>query len=225
MAQLTIEYDKDILGSGYYMKTEVLPFPATEPAGTLEESIIIQEASTTQDERILRIASPTELVELAVAAPLVFFSATEFSGVTVNPGDTLRLPMRDEWVKLGHVGMFLDFMVLAQFGAIIEIDVAGAVYPFPSFCRGVFQVFSGYPGPSGPLPWPIPYVTGSNGYTVRNSVGNSDAVRVSEHVDMFSDIIVGANKQEALSAEAQALIDATNIDETEFSGVDVEVYE
>lgn len=219
MAKLTIEYDKAVLGSGYYMKTRILPFPDTDPAGSLEESIIIQEASSIQDERILRIADPNELVALGVAPALAIFFSLDFGLHSTVGGDTLRLPMTDEWLKLGFVGTHIDFRILAPVGITgVQIDPIGAVYPIPSFYRGDFEVYDGYPATTLQF-------SGNNGYTRRGISGSSSTYRISEHVDMFEDIVIASNKQTSLEAEAQALIDATNIDETSYSGTDVEIYE
>jgi len=216
MAKITIEYDKAILANGYFMKTMVKPFPDTEPAGDLEECLVIQEASYTQDERILRVAEPTELVEFAVADPLVFFRSSEIGALTVPAGYTLRLPMQPEWVHLGYVGDYIDFEITGQVGEIIQVATA-----IPSFYRGDFLLFSVYPVPPLMAPW----YAGTIGYALRNDAGAAETLRIDEHVDMFSDIVTGANKQTILGAQAQALVDATNVDEESFSGTDTEVYE
>lgn len=219
MAQLSVTYDRDVLGDGYYLDVLVKPAPDTT-AGDLETSIVV----TTATEDIARFATLQDLVDLNVGGTLRWFEADTYGVGVPEAGDTLVLEtIPDSWVKLGSAAP-LSYTISYVIGTVAPfyIQVAPGT-PFPSGFTGTltYHILNGV-GPTERMPSTTSRITIRRYYSTYPSAPTY--VRVARATALYPSVEAAANKFEALTAQAQSLIDASNVEEESFDGPIDEVY-
>ena len=218
MPELTIKYEKDVLTNGYYMKTEVV----SAVPSSIEQCLVLRKPNTSDSESLVRIATLVDLEALPAAGDLVYFTAPNIGNRGASDGDTLRISsLPPEWVKAGLTAP-LDFEIAVD--GIIDVNtVKIQVWDlFPIYYRGddiTWELRAGF-GPAGEL---IHAQVG--GETLRDQDAGDMYYRISEYVDVYPDLVAAVNAQQSLDAQAQSLVDASNLDEESYSGTDTEVYE
>ena len=216
MPELTIEYEKDVLTNGYYMKTEVI----SAVPSSIEKCLVLRKPNTSDSESLVRVATLVDLEALPLAGALVHFTAPNIGNRGAGDGDTLRISvLPPEWVKAELVAP-LDF----EIDSIVDVNTVKILVgvPFPLYYRGDDITWELRIG-SGPVGELIHAQVG--GETLREQDPDDLYYLTSEYVDVYPDLGAAVNAQQSLDAQAQSLVDASNLDEDSFSGTDTEVYE
>jgi hypothetical protein len=216
MAKMNVTYSREVLADGCFLGVTIEPYPDTDPTGKLEESLVIN----TADEDIARFSDLIDLENLAVGPDLLWFQADSYAGVPVG-GDTLVFEtIPGSWVKLGHTAP-KSFTISTVTGPTYALEVST---PFPCGFTGTvtFKILVGA-GPSERS------ASASTRVTVRrydqNTPGNDAYVRVASAAKLFPSITEATNKYAALRSEAASLIDASDVEESFFTGDVTEEYD
>lgn len=216
MAKMNVEYKREVLDDGYFLGVTVLSYPDTDPAGKLEESLVVN----TADEDIARFSTLTDLEDLSVGPGLLWFQADVYTG-TPQTSDTLVFEtVPGSWEELGFSAP-LSFSISTVTGSLFALEVST---PFPCGFTGnvTFHILDGV-GPT------VRVATATTRVTIRrydqNSSGNDPYVRVASAAKLFTSITEATNKYAALRAEAASLIDATDLEEESFTGTITEEYD
>lgn len=217
MAKLSVSYSREVLVDGYFLGVTINPAPATDPAGKLEESLVIN----TSDEDMARFATLVDLEDLSVGPGLLWFQADSYSAGTPQAGDTLVFTaIPGSWEELGHVAP-LSFSIATVTGPLFALEVTA---PFPCGFTGTatFEIRVGMT----PV---IRVASTTSRVTIRrydqNTSGNPLYVRVASAAGLLPSIEAATNKYAALRAEAASLIEATDLEEESFTGSITEVYD
>lgn len=217
MAKLSVSYSREVLVDGYFLGVTINPAPATDPAGKLEESLVIN----TSDEDMARFAMLTDLEDLSVGPGLYWFQADSYSAGTPQVGDTLVFTtIPGSWEELGSTAP-KSFLIAAVNGTHFALQVTSA---FPCGFTGTvtFEIRIGMT----PV---IRVASTTSRVTIRrynqNTSGNPLYVRVASAAELFTSIEDATNKYAALRAEAASLIEATDLEEESFTGSITEVYD
>jgi hypothetical protein len=226
MAKMNVTYSREVLEDGYFLGVTVLPAPDTDPAGKLEESLVVN----TADEDIARFSTLVDLEDLAVGTTLEWFQAASYAKTppegTPQMYDTLRLDtIPGSWVQLGAAAP-MNFSIEEITGSLYAFRLSGSVMP-PCGFTGILS-FTILENTEGGEVIRISQITDQI-VTIRrydqNSSGNDPYVRVASAAKLFSSITEATNKYAALRAEAASLIDATDLEEESFTGTITEEYD
>jgi hypothetical protein len=217
MAKLSVTYSREVLVDGYFLGVVINPWPATDPSGKLEESLVIN----TADEDMARFATLVDLEDLSVGPGLLWFQADSYSAGTPQVGDTLAFTaIPGSWEELGYVTP-LYFSIATVTGSLFALEVTT---PFPCGFTGTatFEVQVG-------TTTVIRMASKTARVTIRrydqNTSGNPPYVRVASAAGLLSSITEATNKYESLRAEAASLIVATDLEEESFTGTITEEYD
>lgn len=216
MAKLNVTYSREVLVDGYFLGVTINPYPATDPAGKLEESLVIN----TADEDMARFATLVDLEDLSVGPGLLWFQADSYTA-TPQVNDTLVFTtVPGSWEELGFSAP-QSFTISTVTGSQFALEVST---PFPCGFTGTaaFHILVGA-GPS------IRVASATVRFTVRrydqNTAGNPPYVRVASAAGLLSSITEATNKYASLRAEAASLIAATDLEEESFTGTLTEEYD
>lgn len=217
MAKLSVTYSREVLEDGYFLGVVINPAPATDPAGKLEESLVIN----TSDEDMARFATLVDLEDLSVGPDLLWFQADSYSAGTPQVGDTLVFTtLPGSWEEFVPAAP-LSFSIATVTGSLFALEVTA---PFPCGFTGTatFEVRVGMT--------PVIRVASTTArVTIRrydqNTSGNPLYVRVASAAELFPSIETATNKLAALRSEAASLIEATDLEEASFTGPLTEIYD
>ena len=223
-AELQLEFEGDVLGSGYFLRATVihtveLPLPC----------LVYQRGSNIQQERLIRVATLADLELLEMDTP-----HDTFSGVALETKNWVWPPPpgmehaiyvsavqeeHPEWYKLDPA--FTTKRVVAE---ILSENRVRVRTPYPAFGNRMYYKYS-YQDPMSPDP-PLPgEMLGNDGVADRNyHAYTSLYFRTHSAFMLFDNLTDAENKKRNLQAEAQSLVDAVNSEYPTYSGDDTYDY-
>lgn len=211
MAQLTIEYDKDVLTNGYYIKTKVL---SADPA-SIQSCLVVRKPSSADGETLVRVATLVDLEALPSAEGLLFFTAIDIGTHGAVEDSILRFTtLPPEWVKAG-LSPDLDYTI----DSIPDVNtVKIKLGVFPHYYRGDL------------IAWELRtagdvlITNGSGGETIRDQPTEDMYYRTTEYIDVYPDLNAATNAQASFDSQAQSLVDDSTLGAESFSGTEEKVY-
>jgi hypothetical protein len=221
-AKLTIDLDRFVLGSGYYLQTKVvIGDPAKTNPPELEKSVLVRLATITQPEVIARICSRTDLAAYPEPTPPMTLHRVQLSSPSIQaalasptpplPGDLVTVQFPDIWEHI-YPGSSPFVTTVAGVGFTDFVAVSNE---FPTYFSGLTYTIT-----RGPLL----IVGGVDGKASRYNPNGDMYCRVTEDYTAFQDLVQAINKLEAVRAEAQGLVDDYDRSGAEFEGYSEEFF-
>ena len=222
-AKLTLDLERFVLGSGYYLHMTVVIDPLKTIPAELEKSLLIRLRTATQPEVLARVCARTDLAAYPeiVAAPVVPYEfhllklgAPEIQAAmaSITVGDDIIIsPIPDLWAYMGWSTFTATVQALGGTGT----DYVIASLNFPSFFTGLtFQIKNGT----------TVIASGVDGITSRHNPGAYMYCRVGEDYTGFTDLSEAINKLEAVRSEALGLVKDYERSDAEFEGDTEELF-
>lgn len=221
--KLTLDLERFVLGTGYYLHTAVDTDPLKTDPVELIPSLLIRLSTATQPDVIARVCTRTDLEEYPEFTLPNVLGLYELSGTSIQAalmsstppivGDDVDIVCPDLWLHI-------DPLTATFSTTIYSIPIANTsivvVHPFPA------PYFSG-------LEYTITHTGTVRAHDVdaiakRYNPNTEVYCRVSEDYSMFTDLSEAINKLIAIRAEAQGLVDDYEESGTEFEGISEEVF-
>jgi len=222
-AKLEIEFEGDVLGNGYYLGATV-----QDSEEVPSRSLIFQRGTTTQQERLVRVASLEDLDLPEINTPHDLFRGPSLQTKDwqwpAAPGWTHYLYLfylditHPEWIKLGASSTLISEVV-----EIVENNVLRVDTPFPAFGNRLHYLHYYTDG--------IPYLHVPGTMYPNDGIADrqypddpSIYYRTDSAFAILSDLIAAENRKTSLKLEAQSLVDAANTTYPTYEGDDTYDY-
>jgi len=225
-ARIELTLEKIQVGDNYLMHAYVGQSVSTPEA--LRKCLKVRKGSPTQDEKLWSIADYSDLYPTQVPDDLPttvdLFTSASIPDATVNIGDKITLSTYPDIWSQFYAGFVSTYTITGVSGSAPNIELTVGS-PFPTFGRNMtFRIYASdgvtpvYPA-AGVLPL-------TDGVANRDYTGLSGTYYLAtmSDADLGTDLQVALDKQPALESQAQALVDAVNLND-DFLGTDTEVFE
>lgn len=214
MAQLTIQYTRDVLSAGYYLGVDVLSGVDIDPV-----CVVASVGRGGSPEQIARIATLNDFVDIQEAPSagyVIFYDPTLFTFAVAATDIIVLSHVPPLWTRLGYAGS-TQHTVSSTDPSTDSVVVTPA---FPAYADGLSYVLYD----SGMV---LKATILSSG-TAMSAIGSSWDAEIYYRMQTINSAIAelqGAiNTYSALQSEAQSLVDSTEQYLEEYSGTDTEIY-
>lgn len=220
-ARLTLDLERFLLGSGYYLHTSVDIDPAKTKPTDIYDCLLVRLNTTSQDEEIARICTPPDLAAYPERSDPYTLDYVQLSSPTIKAnlseftvGDPITIdPIPDIWERiLGSPAPYTATVVAV--GNPATDDWVIASIQFPCYAKELAFTIVG-----------STTVSGTDGVACRYNPDGETYCRARVNYTRFENLGEALNKLTAIRAEAQALVTDYETYENTFEGSSEEVFE
>lgn len=218
-AKLTLDLERFVLGSGYWLHTRVLPAPDTDPV-ELEPSLLVRLNTMTQPDAIARVCTRADLEGYLEVSPPMYRDLYELTGPSIQAavfageiavGDGVMILCPDIWKHINPLATTFLTTVYALTPWTNTIIVSNR---FPcAYTLGMHYSTSGILSHSG-----------LDAVAQRYNPTYDMYCRVREDYTRFDDLSAAINKLESIRAEAQGLVKDYERSGSSFEGDTTETF-
>lgn len=222
-AKLTLDLERFLLGSGYYLHTTVNTDPLKTTPSDLINSLLVRLDTSSLPEVLARVCTQPDLLAYPEVSPpytlhLVRLSSLDIriNLMNIHVGDTITInPIPDIWERiLGSPAPFVATVALVGNPALTD-DWVLASFQFPCYADNLSFVIEHLGSPVS---------SGSDGVAGRYNPNAEMYCRVANNYTAFSDLAEAINKLESVRAEAQGLVTEYEEYDAAFEGVSEETF-
>jgi len=220
-AKLTLEMERFILGSGYYLHTKVITGPTNTDPVELEPSLLVRLNTNTQPDALARVCSRTDLE----AYPEVLYPVRDLFELTgpsivaalglgsIVVGDDVIITCPDLWQ---HINPLVTSFIttVAAIGAYNTSILVVDKFPAPYDLGMDYVISSGM----------VTHAAGSDAIAQRYNLNHELYCRVKDDYTRFDDLSEAINKLNSVKLEAQGLVNDYETSGSSFEGDETETF-